>query len=535
MNLLQDKWITVIRKNGETEKIAPYEITDKIDSNPIIEIITPRPDFKGALYQFLIGLFQTVYSPKSENEWENKFNTPPSPEELKKETDKVAFAFDLFGEKIRFMQDISIKSDDNDEKSLKPIEYLFIDSPGNSTTEKNRDLFIKRNRIEKLCIHCAATALFTMQINAPEGGSGNFTSLRGGGPLTTIIKNSIADAGVWFDIWNNIIQENSFKSRQSVGKNYEFVFPWITNKYYKINGSGNVTTQDLSLLSVFWSNPRRIYMHCIKENGKCDICSNQASAIIKNYIAKNQGINYGDGGWIHPLSPYRNDKESWFCFHPQPGGIIYNNWQTFIYGSKDKDKNAKVIHYFNEHRKFSDEQLKVWTFGYDMDSMTARCWYESLIPIYRISPQYIEKYEAIISSVLQTATQVANNLQAKVKDAWFNESQKPKGDFDYLKISFFKATEAKFYTKARSIRDNLEKEIIFNDNSKDDWLKYLNVESLKIFDIYVEAGSIEYENVQRIVNARQSLISWNFGDKIKKVIGLPVKEKPKKIKGADKK
>ncbi|EMO88902.1 type I-E CRISPR-associated protein Cse1/CasA [Leptospira noguchii] len=106
MNLLQDKWITVVRKNGEAEKIAPFEITDKIVTNPILEIITPRPDFKGALYQFLIGLFQTVYAPKDESEWEDRLNRPPKPEILKLETDKVAFAFDLFGKKIRFMQDM---------------------------------------------------------------------------------------------------------------------------------------------------------------------------------------------------------------------------------------------------------------------------------------------------------------------------------------------------------------------------------------------------------------------------------------------
>jgi CRISPR system Cascade subunit CasA len=122
---------------------------------------------------------------------------------------------------------------------------------------------------------------------------------------------------------------------------------------------------------------------------------------------------------------------------------------------------------------------------------------------------------------------VANNLQTKVKDAWFNQSQKPRGDFDYLKISFFKGTEAKFFSLAKQIRDNLGKENPFDDSAKWNWLKYLNEESLKIFDLYVESGSIEYENIQRIVNARSSLISWNLGDTMKKAIGLPIKEKPK--------
>lgn len=77
-------------------------------------------------------------------------------------------------------------------------------------------------------------------------------------------------------------------------------------------------------------------------------------------------------------------------------------------------------------------------------------------------------------------------LQTKVKDAWFNEGAKPRGDFDYLKINLvmqFKLSEV-----AKSIRDNL-KRTPFPDNKKQEWI-YIYVESLKIFDLYVESGSI---------------------------------------------
>ncbi|RHX83878.1 type I-E CRISPR-associated protein Cse1/CasA [Leptospira stimsonii] len=524
MNLLQDKWITVVRKNGEIEKVAPFEITGKIGTNPIIEIITPRPDFKGALYQFLIGLFQTVYAPKDESEWEDRLNRPPKPEILKLETDKVAFAFDLFGNKIRFMQDIRLQSA-MDENSIKPIEYLLVDSPGKSTTEKNRDLFVKRNRIMKTCFSCSASALFTMQINAPEGGSGNYTSLRGGGPLTTIVKNNTPNQDLWTEIWLNIISEPFINLKKLPGKNFEKIFPWLTDKFFKSEGSENISSNELHSYSVYWSNPRRIFLINNNKTGDCEICSAKQTFIIEDFVAKNQGINYGNGNWIHPLSPYRLDKENWFCHHPHPGGITYDSWATMIYENSDKSKNAKIVSLFNEHRTFKEEQTLIWAFGYDMDSMTARCWYESLIPIYRIPPHNIEKYESTISTILSAATQVANHLQTKVKDAWFNERQKPKGDTNYLKIVFFKATESKFFTLAKSIRDNLQSETIFDDSEKLNWLKYLNEESLKIFDQYVESGSIEYENIQRIVNARRDLTLWNFGDKIKKALGLPIRDK----------
>lgn len=501
-----------------------------------MEIITPRPDFKGALYQFLIGIFQTVYAPKDENEWEDRFNEPPSPDDLKKETDKISFAFDLFGEKIRFMQDVSLGK--QDEKS-KPIEFLFIDSPGQSTREKNIDLFVKRNTINNLCIHCSATALFTMQINAPEGGAGNYTSLRGGGPLTSILINSSKQNSLWHEVWINVLEKNIFKSQKQEGKLYEFIFPWVSDNFYISNSKSNTTTIDLNLLSVYWSNPRRIFLIPKNEKAICDVCANESQTIITDYKAKAQGIKYGDGGWIHPLTPYYYDKikDTWLAYHPHLGGILYNHWQSMIYGEKEKDKCAKVIQVFSEYRKLSDEQIRVWTFGYDMESMNAKCWYESIIPIYRIEPKHIEKYEAIISSLLQAATQVANNLQTNVKDAWFNHEAR--GDLSYLKIEFYKATEAKFYELAKQIRDNIDKPNPFDDQAKMDWLKYLNDESLKIFDLYVESGSIEFENIQRVIEARQGirpaqngkpakigLIPSNLGDYMKKIIGLPIKEKP---------
>ena len=44
MNLLEDEWLTVIRRNGETEKLQGlWRIVNGIDSdNPIVDIVAPR-------------------------------------------------------------------------------------------------------------------------------------------------------------------------------------------------------------------------------------------------------------------------------------------------------------------------------------------------------------------------------------------------------------------------------------------------------------------------------------------------------------
>lgn len=79
MNLLKTSFIPVRRSNGQRESIMPWQLTDQYDKNPIIALDTPRPDFNGALTQFLIGLLQTATPPeKSDNsDWLDWLESPP--------------------------------------------------------------------------------------------------------------------------------------------------------------------------------------------------------------------------------------------------------------------------------------------------------------------------------------------------------------------------------------------------------------------------------------------------------------------------
>jgi CRISPR system Cascade subunit CasA len=60
MNLISERWIPVRHADGSHERIAPWQLTDGVGGdNPIVAVASPRPDFDGALTQFLIGLLQT--------------------------------------------------------------------------------------------------------------------------------------------------------------------------------------------------------------------------------------------------------------------------------------------------------------------------------------------------------------------------------------------------------------------------------------------------------------------------------------------
>ena len=83
MNLLNDKWLPIRRKSGADELIAPWQLTERMDTDPVETLNTPRPDFNGALIQFLIALFQTAFSPKDDPTWGRLYDFPPSPEDLR--------------------------------------------------------------------------------------------------------------------------------------------------------------------------------------------------------------------------------------------------------------------------------------------------------------------------------------------------------------------------------------------------------------------------------------------------------------------
>lgn len=101
MNLTNEPWIPVRRADGSPDKIAPYQITDHIDTDksPIVTVASPRPDFHGALVQFLIGLLQTTCTPNTEGEWWDWREQPPTSEKLNARFEAVGFAFELEGEK----------------------------------------------------------------------------------------------------------------------------------------------------------------------------------------------------------------------------------------------------------------------------------------------------------------------------------------------------------------------------------------------------------------------------------------------------
>ena len=142
-NLLTEKWIPVVDHDGNESTIAPWEVADK----KWADIVTVRPDFRGALHEFLIGLFQTACAPKDEREWQQ--NLEPSKEALRAQLEKLAPAFNLNGDGFRFLQDASTEL-----SGTKRIEQLLFDSPADPRDYSWRTTWFAEHKDEStLCFY----------------------------------------------------------------------------------------------------------------------------------------------------------------------------------------------------------------------------------------------------------------------------------------------------------------------------------------------------------------------------------------------
>ncbi len=525
-NLINEQWIPVRRSDGTQEIIAPWQVTDNIGSNPIVALDANRPDFNGALIQFLIGLVQTTMAPKKDKNWRTGLDKPPEADELKTAFANVSHAFNLDGDSPRFMQDFDL-----DEGKNNQIDKLLVEIPGDETIKDNKDHFIKRESIKKMCLPCSAMALFTLQTNAPSGGQGHRVSLRGGGPLTTIVMGDT----LWQTIWLNVLNEPEFLG------NYEYsstegtaIFPWMGPT--RTSEKKQITTpEDAHPAQMFWGMPRRIVLDFESdETGNCDVCNCDSNHLVTSYITKNHGINY-EGGWRHTLTPHSITKQNELIpRHGNPNGISFRHWLGLVQNDNvNRNEPAKVVLAFRKRQDGLDNKHspQLWAFGYDFDNMKVRCWYEGKMPLINVDDNIRINYESVIERLIKISELVANNVRKYVKEAMFRRPADVKGDFSFIDNRFWNNTEPEFYNAL----ENLRIALLDGNNAVDadavvdlkyEWLKILFKTGEQLFDDYSQSNQIEVADPKRIALAHRNLRKFNQkkNKKIIEILDLPINQ-----------
>ncbi|MGH8227733.1 MAG: type I-E CRISPR-associated protein Cse1/CasA [Steroidobacteraceae bacterium] len=499
-----ESWIPFRRASGGVDWLPPSGLTERLAEDPIIALACPRADFDAAVLEFLIGLFSVAIAPENEPEWEAVGRAPPSPAALRAALSRLPDAFALDGDSARAFQDL----DPLDGVEATPIENLLIDAAGEQARRRNTDLFAKRDRILSLGRPAAAMALVTMQTYAPSGGQGHRTSLRGGGPLTTLAEPRAQPRTepLWRLIWANAESVAQFDERDG-GRARAWspadTFPWLAptrTSYPKERGVPTYPT-DAAPGQAYFGLPRRIRLEITQAAGICALTGLPDTTQIKAFRMKNYGVQYT--GWRHPLTPYYYDKQSGLLpEHGQPGGVAWRDWQGLLFDSADESgsRPAQAIAHYRARR--ADGPFRILVFGYDVDKMKARSWIQAELPAF--PDAMLESVRAFTDAATAAAQLLATVVMFAVKAALLQRPKDAPGDYRYLKQALWARTQAPFFDLVGEVTQVPNAD---GPAMRERFRHVLREAALTIFDLACPlTAGLESSHLRRPIAARHRLV-----------------------------
>ncbi len=162
--------------------------------------------------------------------------------------------------------------------------------------------------------------------------------------------------------------------------------------------------------------------------------------------------------------------------------------------------------------------LRLHAFGYDMDNMKARCWYESYMPLYQLADERVLDFGATVSTLVKAADLARVYLLGALKEAWFSEKAPGrKHDLAFVSQAFWQHTEADFYEALRQYaeapqtgHDGLEASLPVRET----WHRTLSAQVLALFDQWANSEAIAHGNPSRIARAHNQLMKNLNGTKL---------------------
>ncbi len=535
LNLITDPWLPVRLAGGGSAIIRPAQMVECLGTDrEAVAPDWPRPDLNVATYELLIGLLSVAFAPPDTKHWHRLFNNPPSTKELDAALAPLAFAFNLDGPAPRFCQDFEELAGEAGD-----IEALFIDSAGEATAKKNADLMVKRRRYGCLSRPAAAIALYALQQFAPTGGSGHRTSMRGGGPLTTLVlppANAAQSGSLWHTIWTNVAPAEDGLPDQ---KKFPLIFPWLAPAITSENGLQlHQADEDRAHhLQAFFGTPRRIRLvfAANEEKRPCDLTGRVDEMAVTGYVTRPHGVNYGQ--WQHPLTPYYRKKPQdteQFATHPSAGRFGYHNWLAATVGDEEKTRipstNVTTFRLDREKRMGGDKP-RLLVAGWAMSNMKPLDFLLAEQPLHSVADEIRQKrLDQTARDMVKAADSAARMLTGAVQDALKAGGNKPKAESSLIvsvRESFFAETEDRFHDLlSEAARDAATLDSLYPARAqREAWLAALRDKCLTLFDDAASPDPFDPQKARQVVKAREKLTMslWRRKGKntLEETIGLP--------------
>lgn len=466
LNLITDQWIPVIMRDGRRCIIAPWQMTH----SDVMALAWDRLDFNIACLELLIGLIYLVDPPEDDEDWEVR--EVPDADRLRARLQAVEHAFNLLGEGPLFLQDLEPL-----QGSPAPPDMLFIDSAGEATEKNNADLMVHRARYPSLEPAMAAMALYTFQAFAPSGGAGNRTSMRGGGPLVTLVDPRQEGQGLWSMIWANVpcghpsgAETLPWMKKTTISKGVDKVWP--------------PTDREVAAEAVF-GMPRRLRL-VANDRGW-----------ITGVIQRPHGNNYA--GWVHPLSPYYRMKPGGELLpqHPRPGLFGYRHWLGVIAadaadGDKQLRLRAATVHGW--HERSQGRPAEVIVAGWAMSNMKPLDFTWSIAPLVQLPAAAALMLSGLVEAASEWALALRHALAVVLGEGEAREA---------VRESFFSLTQPAFEARLAALQAGAQTA----DVVAEQWLADTRAVALRLFDGQALAGLADRtpEQQQAIIRARRAL------------------------------
>jgi CRISPR system Cascade subunit CasA len=554
-SLIRYAWLPVALSSGQRVFVRPCDIAAAIEGQRIARIDTGRPDCDISVTELVIGLLAVTLGPKDRRDWSKRYRNPPTPDEFDAAFRPLEKAMVLDGDGPRFFQDL-----EQLEGEPNSIGALFIDAPGSNTIRENADHFVKRERTAVLSRAGAAIALATLQTCAPLGGAGHRTSLRGGGPLTTLVLPGTADgseSSLWQRLWANV--PDGFAADTA---DLPRVFPWLQKTRISDNGGRATTPEDAHPAQAFFGMPRRIRL-LFEDNTRhlpCDLLGVVDDVVVTGYVTRPWGTNYSGWSRGHPLSPYkqRPGDPEFLPLHLQSSRVGFREWLGMVMEAQAGQRvPARCLDDFRK-RAIEIEDLEPAAYrgsrllvaGYAMDNMKPLEFAEALLPlIVTGDADANEAIKTLAQAWVAAAENVASQLVSSVKRALFGEQSKTAWDstvLDGVRLRFWADTEDAFYAvlgkaaasiegKKGELADHLDE---LKQSAGAAWLGELKPHALRIFDDAVPIDSAEGNKIEDVIAGRRMLVLMltgygKGGATLFQHLGQPpVEAKPKKRRKA---
>jgi len=318
MNLLKDNWIPV-RDGADLRQISYKEML--CTEQPKLQVALPRDDLEMACIQMLAAMTQVIFMPTGKKELRERSIKPVSEQEYDRKVEKYIEWFDLDHEKWPFMQIRGV------EGEWTSIQKLMIGMPEITSKSASAHAFFNEpTEIRAVSAGITAIAMFNQAANSPSFGGGFKGSLRGAGPISTIVLGT----NMRNSVWANVLSENKVKE----------LIPWYdtTNDNDKPVWVVPIPKSDIQPYSIgllrglFWQ-PVHIELEKANEPFSCDLLGGVEQECYIGF-KKKRFVYEIKGVWPHPYSPRQYDNDGTVKYMAFKGGVpSWTQMSEFLFSS----------------------------------------------------------------------------------------------------------------------------------------------------------------------------------------------------------